>query len=131
MDRLADQVAQNTKMLRNRMQMLEEIVLEGKDGTEECYDYEPEAVNAFKIGLRPCVPMHVEGLQARPDLNGAAGMMKEWHAAKGRLAVLLGTEVLLLMPKNLVSSSWHRRNSEAEPEKSRRRCCEGGDGRGR
>merc|ERR1712050_683011 len=47
------------------------------------------------------IPVHVGGLQGRPELNECAGWLGEWHSERGRWRVKVGSENLLLKPENI------------------------------
>ena len=68
-------------------------VAEEKDWDAELADW--------KEDLREGIPVHVDGLQGRPELNTKAGFLGEWHADRGRWRVRVGTEDLLLKPANV------------------------------
>ena len=64
-------------------------------------DDDDSFLHTFRQSLRPGVPVHLDGLASRPELNGVAGMLGEHHADKCRWQVHCGTTVLLLRVQNI------------------------------
>jgi len=54
-----------------------------------------------RAGMRPGWPVHLGGLRGRADLNSKAGLLKELCEQKGRWALLVGDETVLVKPENL------------------------------
>jgi len=99
--------------LEFRIKNIESALEEGPEGPEheqswdesevegeDYYDY--EALLFFRRNLKVGMPVHLDGLASRPDLNGKAGFLKEWSADRQRWAVAVGRERLLISADKLV-----------------------------
>ncbi len=64
-------------------------------------DFAHSELEEFRASMRPGWPVHLGGLSGRADLNLKAGLLQELHGSKGRWAVLVGDEVVLVKPENL------------------------------
>merc|ERR1712146_542254 len=54
--------------------------------------------------LRPGARVTITGLKARPELNGPIGVVETFEEDKGRFAIALGKEKILLKPTNLAAA---------------------------
>ena len=72
------------------------------DSTAEADPLDEECLQEFRSRLCIGMPVHVEALGSRPDLNGKAGILRKWHVEKGRWEILVGKETMLIKPGNLV-----------------------------
>ena len=62
---------------------------------------EEDTLAEFREALQPGMPVHIYGLMSKPELDGVTGWLRTWHADRGRWAVEVGGENLLLKRGNL------------------------------
>eukprot|EP00929_Paragymnodinium_shiwhaense_P120391 TRINITY_DN92318_c0_g1_i1.p1 TRINITY_DN92318_c0_g1~~TRINITY_DN92318_c0_g1_i1.p1 ORF type:complete len:389 (-),score=59.30 TRINITY_DN92318_c0_g1_i1:177-1238(-) len=107
LDKLSDRLDHDVRDLNMRMKEIEEITMAGpsdddSEGFNWPHDGGADQMEVWRASLKPGVPVHVHGLQSRPDLNESAGFLKEWFPDRQRWAVEVGGETLLLKPESVV-----------------------------
>ena len=92
--------------MEDRAKTLEAAVDEAFQDSEEggfCdKDQEKLWIEDFRRRLCAGMPIHVEGLKSRPELNGCAGLLGDWVEHKERWKVQVGSETVLIRTDNIV-----------------------------
>jgi hypothetical protein len=105
--RRIDKVEGFARYLDLGLKRLEQIIEdEMADESRELGRQEPMIaeldLQRFRTGLRVGMPVHLKGLVSRPELNGKAGSLLEWHTYSQRWAILIGDQRVLVKLDNIV-----------------------------